>query len=166
MPIPYTPLAIANQFIRIQPCDHMKLQKLVYCANGWWLAYDQPPLVTERPQVWKFGPVFPSLYRVLKVYGGDAIARPQSIGPFVDPDDVDQSDDRTRGLIKWVWNRYGHLSGFALSDMTHKPGTAWYRVAKEHNFIVSEGLEIPNEYIAAEFKEVLARESGSTRAAG
>ena len=33
MPIPYTPLAIANYFIGVQPCDHMKLQKLVYCAD-------------------------------------------------------------------------------------------------------------------------------------
>jgi uncharacterized phage-associated protein len=72
VPVPYSPLALANEFIvRFKPgegIEHMKLQKLVYCANGWWLVFNpNQPLVNKAPEVWKFGPVFPSLYHVMKV---------------------------------------------------------------------------------------------------
>lgn len=159
MPIPYPPLAIANEFIaRCQVhvgIEHMKLQKLVYCANGWWLSFNpSTPLVNELPEVWKFGPVFPSLYRVLKVYGRAPIRSPQSSSPFDEPMRVDAEDGKVLNLIEWTWNRYGHLSSFALSDMTHKTGTAWHRMASEYNFSVPEGLDIPTEYIVDEFRWV------------
>jgi uncharacterized phage-associated protein len=161
---PYSPLAIANEFIARCPhgngIEHMKLQKLVYCANGWWLVfYPAAPLVNEAPQVWKFGPVFPSLYRVLKVYGSSAIKYAQSRSPFDAPDRVDEADEETLKLIQWTWRRYGHLSSFALSDMTHKEGTAWRRMAVEHNFRVPEGLDIPWGYIAQEFRRIYESES-------
>ena len=160
MPMPYSPLAMANEFIaRFQQNDgieHMKLQKLVYCANGWWLAYrPNTPLVNELPEVWKFGPVFPSLYAVLKVYGRAPIRNIQSRSPFEKPDRVDQGDMDTFNLIEWTWRRYGHLSSFALSDMTHKTGTAWQRLAEEHKFVVPEGLDIPQAYIVHEFQRLL-----------
>src|SRR5689334_22079254 len=162
MPAPYTPLALANYFLEAHPpIDHMKLQKLVYCAHGWWLASQQrTPLVTERPQVWKFGPVFPSLYRALRTFGAQPISGPQSRAPFEDPPRVDQHDDLVRRLLEWVWNRYGHLSALALSDMTHKPGTAWYIVAQENNFNVPEGFEIEDRFVYHEFRSMYEAEVG------
>src|SRR5271170_5786610 len=61
--MPYTPLQVANTFVirhgeQSRGLDHMKLQKLDYFVHGWWLAYHQERLLTERPQVWKYGPVF------------------------------------------------------------------------------------------------------------
>jgi uncharacterized phage-associated protein len=164
MPIPYTPLAIANEFIaRYQPSvgiEHMKLQKLVYCANGWWLAFHaNQPLIDEAPEVWKFGPVFPSLYRVLKVYGRSPIKTVQSRSPFEAPDRVTESDADAFNLVDWTWRRYGHMTSFALSEMTHREGTAWQRAAAEHDFLVPEGLDIPLGYIVDEFKKVYDSES-------
>ena len=164
MPRPYTPLAVANTFIvRYQMgsgIEHMKLQKLVYCANGWWLAFHPgSQLVTEAPQVWKFGPVFPSLYQVLKVFGRTAITTAQSRSPFEKPSMIDDDDSDSLNLVDWTWRRYGHLSGFALSDMTHKPGTAWYRAADENKFLVPEGFNIPSKYISEEFLEIYQSES-------
>jgi len=165
MPIPYSPLAIANEFVARHAQDdgieHMKLQKLVYCANGWWLvSHSDHPLVSELPEVWKYGPVFPSLYSVLKVFGRAPITMVQSRGPFDTPDRVDEDDEETLTLVEWVWGRYGHLSSFALSDMTHKKGTAWERLASEHSFLVPEGLDIPSSYIRDEFKGIYDREPG------
>ena len=65
-PVPYTPLALANTFVArygaTRTLDHMKLQKLAFYTYGWWLAYNPNPILTEAPQVWKYGPVFGSLY--------------------------------------------------------------------------------------------------------
>lgn len=164
MPRPYSPLAVANEFItRFEHgigIEHMKLQKLVYCANGWWLvARPNELFLDEQPEVWKFGPVFPSLYQVLKVYGRSPIKTAQSRGPFELPDSVDENDDQVHRLVEWTWRRYGHLSSFALSEMTHREGTAWRRLAAEHDFEVPFGLDIPNRYIEQEFRGIYERES-------
>jgi len=158
MPVPYSPLAIANEFIdrhgRPYGVEHMKLQKLVYCAYGWWLGHyglEGVRLTGERPQIWKFGPVFPSLYRALRLFGRRGIDAPQSALPFGDPERVDKEDVEVFALIDWVWDRYGQMSSFSLSDMTHRPGTPWHRVASEHNFQIPQHTPIPDEYIYEEF---------------
>lgn len=160
MPSPYTPLAIANTFVEkfgANGIEHMKLQKLVYCAYGWWLAVNEPGNVvsSEGPEMWKHGPVFDSLYQSLKVFGSKPIMQPKSIMPGSPPPIVDHEDEHTRSFIDWVWSRYGHLSGFALSDMTHRDGTPWSRVAKENGYHVPRHMLIPDDYIREEFSQLL-----------
>lgn len=162
MPTPYTPLAIANEFVarfgQTAGIEHMKLQKLVYCSYGWWLGVyglDHERLTSEGPEIWKHGPVFSSLYRVLRNFGRSPITAPQSSNPFSAPDRVDDPDvEGVLDLVDWIWGRYGHLSSFALSDMTHKPGTPWYRVAMENDFTVPLHTRIPDEYIFEEFQNL------------
>ncbi len=163
----YAPLSLANYFIRASAsagAEHMKLQKLVYCAHGWSLVDMQSSkatsIVNERPQVWQYGPVFPSLYKVLKVFGRNPIVTPQSDNPFADPPLVTPDDAQTIKLLNWVWERYGGLTSFQLSEMTHKPDTAWFRTAQQYDFKVPQGLNIPDELVGREFKRVFAVEPG------
>lgn len=167
MPAPYLPLAIANYFLQQHPpIEHMKLQKIVYCAHGWWLVTQRtaPPLVSERPQVWKFGPVFPSLYQSLKIFGSAPIEAPKSRAPLLDPDSIDVTDETAHRLLEWVWSRYGHLSSFALSEMTHKPGTAWYIAASESDFNVPQGYDIPDRFVFQEFWSIYESETSEPAA--
>lgn len=161
MPVPYTPLAIANYFIvnygKKDGIEHMKLQKLVYCSYGWWLSnrgLDNERLTKEGPEIWKHGPVFSSLYYVLRVYGREPINEINSSAPFLNPDEISEDDSDVANLLKWIWNRYGHLSSFALSEMTHKPGTPWHRVAVENKFRVPSHTKIPDKYIFEEFSSL------------
>ena len=162
MPLPYSPLAIANNFIEQfggqgDGIEHMKLQKLVYCSYGWWLAVhglDEPQLTTEGPEVWRHGPVFDSLYHTLKVFGRKPISKMKSSSPFSDPENVDEDDENVIKLIEWIWERYGHLTAFSLSDMTHKAGTPWHRVVSENKFRVAFNTPIPPSYILEEFRKI------------
>ncbi len=153
----HRPLALANYFIEKfevgTGIEHMKLQKLIYCAHGWSLGVRQSTIVDERPQVWEYGPVFESLYRALKPFGRKPITKPISVGPFDEPASI-EDDENTGMLLDWIWDRYGHLSGFALSDMTHKDGTPWERIAREKDFLVPYGTEIPDDYIKEEFEKI------------
>lgn len=165
MPVPYNSISIANTFLQHfgarDGIEHMKLQKLVYCAYGWWLAHsglEGARLTTDHPEIWKHGPVFPDLYHAFKVFGRKPISEVQSTSPFARPELVDEEDDEIHALVNWIWGRYGHLSSFALSDMTHKPGTPWYRVAQERNFSVPFSTVIPDEYILEEFSNIMARD--------
>lgn len=152
----YTPLAVANEFIArhgMKPggLDHMKLQKLTYYAHGWWLAYEPESLLVEKPEVWKFGPVFGSLYRVLAPFGSRSIAQPQRANPFQEPPRV--IDERALGLVDWVWDRYGSHSSMRLSDMTHEEGTPWRVLAEQNGYNVPKNFPIPDDLIAAFFKK-------------
>ncbi|MGX5718567.1 Panacea domain-containing protein [Shinella zoogloeoides] len=162
MPAPYTPLAIANNFVQnfagSTGIEHMKLQKLVYCSYGWWLGnygLGGVRLTSEGPQIWKHGPVFESLYHTLKVFGREPITKMQSASPFSEPENIDVGDENARSLVRWIWGRYGHLSSFALSDLTHQPGSPWHRVANENNFRIALNTAIPDQYIYEEYVRLM-----------
>jgi uncharacterized phage-associated protein len=135
----------------------MKLQKLVYFTHGWWLAINNSTLLNERPQVWARGPVFKSLYHVLKNFGHRPITSPQSRYPTETPELVSESNI-VPAYIDFVWEKYGHLSSFALSDLTHRPGGAWSRIAVEYNYKVPFDMDIPDEYVREEFLKLYNEE--------
>jgi uncharacterized phage-associated protein len=83
---PYSPIAVANRFLQLsfaekRPIDHMKLQKLVFFAHGYYLAAskleagDPVPLVDEYFEAWPYGPVSPRLYEEFKEFGRREITR-------------------------------------------------------------------------------------------
>lgn len=155
---PYTPLAIANNFIEKygsqNDIEHMKLQKLIYFAYGHWLVTTSSRLTTEGPEIWKHGPAFESMYKVFRPFGSASIREPQSDSPFSEPVNVASDDEEVQQLVDWIWNRYGHLSGFALSSMAHAEGTAWQRFAQVNGYRVPPNTEIPNGYIYAAFSKL------------
>lgn len=162
MPRPYRPLAFANEFIlKAAPdgLEHMKIQKLVYLAHGWWLAFDDVPILSESPQVWAHGPVFKSLYHILKVYGRDCICTVQKDNPLVDAPRIDATDKQALSLVDWVWKQYNDWSAYKLSDFTHQKGSPWQTIAEENNYQVPTDTIISPERIRAYF-QILATQKG------
>jgi len=164
MPRPYKPIAFANEFIqKADPpgVEHMKLQKLVYCSYGWWLAYHDDPILSEEPQVWAHGPVFKSLYHVLKTHGRTPIKQLQN-EPFQPIARVDNGDAEVCSLLDWIWEQYGSKTAFYLSDLTHKDGSPWQMVAASYNFRVPSNTSIPKDVIQKHYRE-LVKEYGFGR---
>jgi len=159
------PITVANEFIRQfgaqSGIDHLKLQKLVYFTQGWWMATTGRPLVTERPQVWRYGPVFKSLYSIFSLYRREPITTPKTAGLFLQntgPLTLEGPEfENERLCVAWVWSEYGALSGTRLSDLTHAIETPWRKLAEQQNFSVPLDTEIPAEadweYFAALAKE-------------
>lgn len=164
--MPLTPLEVANTFItkHIDAPDltHMKVQKLSFYAYGWWLGVKGigNTLTTEGPQVWRYGPVFRSVYSALTSFGGNKIthaarANPfSSVTPTVPADQVEENN-----LLDWIWERYGGKTAAELSRETHMPGTPWHTIAVKYNFQVPPYLTMDNEIIHAYFAN-LARVEG------
>lgn len=169
---PQNAIKVANTFIERYgergEIDHLKLQKLLYFAYGWWLALlpRQPALINVRPQVWKLGPVFQPVYNAFASYRGESIHEREPIEPFGGPESIaSANDDKQSRIIDWIWGRYGHFDGISLSDMTHEPGTPWYTIAEKHDFKVPRYLEIPDEENRAYFTR-LAKKEGIAPAIG
>ena len=70
---------VANFFIRLSLSDsedyitNLKLNKLMYYAQGWSLARLGKPLVQNDIQAWKYGPVIPAIYHDYKNCGNSPI---------------------------------------------------------------------------------------------
>ncbi|MGI9346337.1 MAG: Panacea domain-containing protein [Gammaproteobacteria bacterium] len=153
----YTPLQVANFLIAKEPgISHLKLQKAVYCAYGWWLLQDADQRLThETPQAWQHGPVFPSLYTALKhqerVQESPFFATPvkdmQGHMPRLVSDSSSQGDFLT-GISK----RYWPYSGIDLVAVTHRDGSPWHLIAKQHGFDLRSHVDIPDPLIEAEFR--------------
>lgn len=150
----YSSIAIANNFLEQfgqYGIEHMKLQKLVYFAYGWWLEKHDQPLTHDKPEIWRYGPVFNEVYKVFKNFGRQKIDRPYPSSPFSDPLNVAPDDTCVRYFIQWIWAEYGHMSGFELSELTHRKDSPWYRVAQEQNFEIQPHCNIPDDYIKEAF---------------
>jgi len=112
---------VANHFLKIAAADeeegealtHLKLQKLLYYAQGFHMAlFGGTALFPGAIQAWDHGPVSPDIYHRFKGYGRDPIP----VQP--DADDIGLTDDQ-KELLNDVWNAYGQFSAWKLRNMTH-----------------------------------------------
>lgn len=149
--------AVANEFIRLAREDGraftpLQLIKLVYISHGWMLGIHQRPLIRDRIEAWKYGPVIPDLYHSLKEYGAGHVTHEISdfLGRTPPP-----LDDEEKQLLMAIFRSYGRKTGIQLSAMTHQPGTPWYDTWTEG----SQNLAISNDLIAEHYRR-LAYERG------
>ncbi len=63
-----------------EPVTHMRLQKLLYYAQGWALASRGEGLFAGEIQAWRHGPVTPGVYATFKKYGGGTIGADEARG--------------------------------------------------------------------------------------
>lgn len=110
---------VADYFLAQQDEDsgdtisNLKLQKLVYYAQGFHLAIFDAPLFQEKIEAWTHGPVVPDLYHNFKKYGSGSIPPCNNL-------DLSIFDDPTKSLLDEVYNIFNQFSGWALRNMTHE----------------------------------------------
>ena len=145
----YSAITIADEILKISKAagrtlTPLQLMKLVYIAHGYSLAYGRD-LFTDRIEAWQYGPVIPDLYRATKHFGRNPIPL-----EMID-DNPPAVDTETKNLLEDVVAKYGKLSGYALSSLTHKSGTPWDRVYRPGIM----GIEIPDDLIRDHYKGLL-----------
>lgn len=92
--------------------SNMKLQKLVYYAQGFYLAKYGKRLFNATIEAWTLGPVIPALYHEYKEYGCNAIKLTRNI-------DFSKYNEETKELLDEVYSVYGQYSAWKLSELTH-----------------------------------------------
>lgn len=153
----FPPLAIANAVLdearaQRKTLTIMQLLKLVYIAHGWSLALLNSPLVNEEPEAWQHGPVFPSIYREFRRYGSQPITA-NAVGPFAAFGSVPDANlsEGQRAIIQSVVQNYGDIHAFALSRITHEPGTPWSQIYRDG---LGSSDEIPNAIISDHYRKL------------
>ena len=171
--MPYTSQAVANAYLDLaeasgEAITPMKAQKLVFYAHGWHLAItDGQPLIDERVQAWRYGPVIKSLYADLVEYGNGPITKRIKatiwerrdgrlhlaiVEPNLPP--ADAGEGVGRELVKQVWSTYGRHTGVQLSNMSHLPGTPWEQTVRKYGGVekLPKYVVIPDDVIRDYFK--------------
>jgi uncharacterized phage-associated protein len=93
---------------------NMKLQKLCYFAQAWYLGNYHKPLFQEDFQAWVYGPVCPKLYRQYKKFGKNEIDSTIDIAQF----NVISEDDKE--YLNDVTGIYDNFSAIELMLMSHE----------------------------------------------
>lgn len=167
MPAPYSSKTVANTFLAIAKeqgvtdLSPMKIQKLVYYAHAWYLAYMGEPLIADEIQAWKFGPVIPDVYHAFKHYGNNHITEPAPELSFIaetlfmQPKTVPPEDSDACTMILQVFNSYGKYTPIQLSNLTHSEGEPWKVISDRYPDELPMGLTIPDELIEQCFKQQL-----------
>jgi len=102
-----------------QAITHLKLQKLVYYAQAFYLAFDceekfNDLLFDDQLQAWIHGPVSTAIYAK---YQGNK-NRFQELPRF--EESVPIPHEYIAAILEAVWKNYGHYSGPQLEYFTHR----------------------------------------------
>ena len=142
-------IEIANFFINYnsycvdETITNLKLNKLLYFAQGYSLSLYNKPLFNENIEAWQYGPVVANVYHKFKSSNKENIAN--TYGKF--SYDIFGSD--TIELLLAVINDYGKYSSSKLIEITHEKGSPWYMVYSENANNI-----IPNNSIKEYFKNI------------
>lgn len=119
--------------------SNLKLQKMVYIANGLYLAQNKEPLIIERVEVWPYGPVVRPVYDCFKRFGSGTIDK-----SMVECDLFYkiQPNEKESEVLNATWDLCKNLDGIQLSNWTHRPESPWTKsYAEKKSFISDDELE-------------------------
>jgi len=118
-----------------KPLKHMKLQKLVYFAYGWYYAfYDyNVPLFAEEIYAWRYGPVVRDLYEKYKSFGSHPI--------IAEIDNDREFDEDVSRILRHVWGLYASCSDYQLSNITHRHDAPWNKTYRRDEWIPYAKIE-------------------------
>ncbi len=119
---------VANFFLKIVDRDSgstitpLKLQKILYYSQGYYLAKNNKPLFKEDFEAWAHGPANDGIYEKYKIFGFNAIDEPSS-------NEVPKFNDELVDFLYSIWNVFGIYDGKYLENLTHQE-TPWLEARK------------------------------------
>ena len=157
----YQSEAVANYFLNLGkedeiPISPMKMQKLVYFAYGWYLAFFDKPLLGNKIQAWEYGPVVADLYHEFKRFGDKPITESATSYSFGQWDKPELPEDKElMSFLDRIWEVYKKFDGIKLSNLTHTEDSPWNITRKNTGnvrfAIISD--ESIREYFKAQAKQ-------------
>ncbi len=117
---------------------NMKLQKLLYFAQGLSFAIFGKAMFKDAIQAWDHGPVVPDIFHKYKVCGAGSI---EDVNPV-------KIDAETAALLEFVYKKYGIYSASQLRNLSHEQSPY-----KDNYVPDKKNIVIPNADIKQEFSK-------------
>ena len=90
----------------------LKLQKLLYLAQGWSYVWDNKAAFPDEFEAWQYGPVNDKVYQEFKKYGRSEIPRHEGLTSL--------SDCEVMETLSAIWDEYGKKTAYDLVELTHQ----------------------------------------------
>lgn len=130
----------------------LKIQKLLYYAQGYYLALYNKPLFDEKILAWQHGPVVKEVYKDLKPLNPKNNFIPTDINKM-EEDEIKKLGKNEKELIEDVFQLMGQYSAWRLRDKIHQedPWRDNYKEGKKNTEIpLSDMKKYFSEYVEAE----------------
>ena len=149
----HSSLLISDYIVNKHGCGFTPFQliKMVFISHGRTLAALGRPLIHDRIEAWKYGPVIPVLYHELKMWGDRQVRALHYCGTTREEGRVNTDRDRffksvlstgEIAIVDGVVSEYGGWSFGALQRLCHESGSPWDR-----HYDGRQGTEIPDSTI-------------------
>ena len=130
----YSAVSVANTIItlakdkEIYDLTPMKIQKLMYFAQFFYLKYFKKILIDDNFVRWRYGPVIPSLYYQFRSYQSQPINN--CIQQLIENNEVvvymiPDTDGICWEYLSNVIDEFGRKTAFELSEITHRSNSSW-----------------------------------------
>lgn len=97
--------------------NNTKIQKLLYCCYGAFLSQGKP-LFDEHPRAWKYGPVFPKVFKFIYNKGLSELS----------VINVDLIPKEIKELLNVIVDYFGKYSSMQLVKWSTDVGSPWYSI--------------------------------------
>lgn len=110
---------VAEYFLSMQDGDagnaisNMKLQKLLYYAQGFAMVILERPLFEDNFEAWECGPVVRKIYDKYNSYGSNALPKPDDFS-------LHKYSKEEKEFLNEIYDVYGQYSAWALNEMAYK----------------------------------------------
>lgn len=140
------------------PITNLALQKLLYFVHGWYFAFYEKPLIKNKFEAWKYGPVQRVIYDQFKQFRDTAIRGERAM--YIDPltgDPVYREpsiEPEHAEMIRGVLEQYAAYTAGQLVDESHVEDGPWEYVWQQAEDVVYPGMKIPDALIFDHFKRL------------
>ena len=114
--------------------SNLKLQKLLYYAQGIHLAKYDEPLFEDEIVHWLHGPVVISVYKEYKIHSTQALPIPETVK------NISKFSDKHKDSIRLTYNHFGRYSAWVLSQKTHQEDP--WKNTDQDEVITKEAIKI------------------------
>lgn len=148
----YKAIDVANYMIYLtsscfDDVSNMKLNKLLYFAQGHYLQKNDTVLFEEPLEAWKRGPIVNTVYQMYKKYEDSSIK-------VYDADKLKIISECDRDFLLEIARVYGRYNAVELSNMTHISKGPWHNSYKKDKLHVIIPNELIKEYFVSNINEL------------
>jgi uncharacterized phage-associated protein len=162
---PYDARAVANFFLDLAdqsqiPLTQLAVLKLLYFAQGWYLARSDAPLVLQDFEAWQFGPVIKIVRDEFSQFGDGAISGRATRFDLIRGKRsvvLPKLADEDQAFVKSIFAAYRGYDAWQLSELTHEAGSPWDCLWNSNAPVGRLGLRIRNEDIRNHFVGISQR---------
>ena len=125
--------------------SHLKLQKLLYFAQGVSLAINNESLFSDKIYAWTHGPVVREVYDKFKKYGRNDIELSIN-NKEMEVIETLESDSKISNVLNLVYDNFGIYTAWQLREMTHIPSGPWETTVRTKGMDKEISLNLIKDY--------------------